>query len=366
MSQTSKLNLRAQAGQTMILGFDGVEMSARLRRMLQTIQPAGVILFARNIREPRQTWDLLRECQRCVAARMFLCVDMEGGTVDRLRDVVAPAPSVAEVAASKNRKLFRQHGHIVGQECRALGFNTDFAPVLDLAFEPSRTVLTSRTASSDPVKAVGYAREFLRGLRDAGVLGCGKHFPGLGEAELDTHHKLAIIKKPWKRLWEEDLYPYCALHRQMPFIMVAHAAYSAVTLHDEPASVSRKWISGILRKRIGYHGLIVSDDLEMGGVQAALSIGDAAVATLKAGVDLFLVCHSEAAVWECYEKVVQTAERTRHFAARVTGAASHVLAMKKRHLQSCPSGRPPSLAVIERLRRGLWELSEGMRLARLC
>ena len=260
---------------------------------------------------------------------MFLCVDMEGGTVDRLRNVLSPAPSVTEIAASENRKLFRQHGHIIGQECRTLGFNTDFAPVVDLSLGPSRSVLASRTASADHGKTVVYAREFLHGLHDAEVLGCGKHFPGLGEANLDTHLKLAEINKPWKRLWEEDLFPYRALHQRMPFIMVAHAAYSAVTQHDEPASVSRKWITGILRKKIGYRGLIVSDDLEMGGVQAALPTGEAAVETLTAGADLFLVCHSESAVWESYESVLQTADRKRRFAERVSDAAGRVLMRKK-------------------------------------
>ena len=149
-----------------------------------------------------------------------------------------------------------------------------------------------------------YAREFLRGLKDAHVLGCGKHFPGLGGANLDTHQELPAIATPAARLMKEDLYPYRELHRQMPFVMVAHAAYPAVTGDKTPASLSRKWITDILRKRIGYRGLILCDDLEMGGVLAAAPIEEAAVETLTAGSDIFMVCHNEENVWRAYQAVL--------------------------------------------------------------
>src|SRR5512142_2967054 len=212
MPTQSALDLRSQVGQLLIMGLEGMEVSARLRTMLATLQPGGVILFARNLRSPEQTWALLHECQSAARIPMFLCVDMEGGTVDRLKDLIAPAPSAADVAASRNRRAFRLHGRVIGDEVRALGFNADFAPVVDLGFEPSRTVLTSRTISADPKDTIAYAREFLRGLKDAGVLGCGKHFPGLGEAQLDTHHELPAITKTSARLFGEDLRPYVALH----------------------------------------------------------------------------------------------------------------------------------------------------------
>lgn len=366
MPARTQLDLRAQVGQTLIMGFDDVEMSAKLRTTLETLQPGGIILFARNITDPQQTWELLRECRRSVETPLFLCVDMEGGTVDRLKNIIAPAPSVAEIAATGNRKLFRLHGRTIGEECCALGFNTDFAPVVDLGLPPSRSVLTSRTVSADPKQTVVYAREFLRGLGDAHVLGCGKHFPGLGEANLDTHHELPAIAKPWKHLWDEDLYPYRVLHRRMPFIMVAHAAYAAVTGDCTPASISKKWITEILRKKIGYRGLIVSDDLEMGGVQAAMPMGEAAVATLKAGADIFLVCHKEHAVWECYEAVYKAAERDRRLARHVAESARRVLRLKKKSPELQQRARPlPTQAAIDKLRRRLWELAEEARLAKL-
>ena len=344
------------------MGFDGTEMSARLRSTFASLQPGGIILFARNITGAQQTWEFLRELRKCVSTPAFLCVDMEGGTVDRLKNAIAPAPSAADVAASGNKKLFRMHGRVLGEECRALGFNVDFTPVVDLGHEPSRSVLTSRTASGDPAAVVAYAREVLRGLADAGVLGCGKHFPGLGEANLDTHKELPVISKPASRLYTEDLYPYKVLHRQMPFIMVAHAAYPAVTKDKKPASLSRKWLCEILRKRIGYRGLIMADDLEMGGVLATASIEDAAVETLRAGSDIFLVCHNEEKVWATYEAVLTTAERDRKFAQAVAEKARRVLRLKSNTKALKRQPPAPTQQVLDRLRRQIWELAEEVRL----
>jgi len=341
------------------MGFDGSEVSPGLRQMLTMLQPGGLILFARNILDARQTWELLRACGEIVETPMFLCVDMEGGTVDRLKNAIAPAPSVEAVARTDDKKIFRAHGGLIGEEVRALGFNTDFAPVLDLGFAASRSVLTSRTVSEDPKQTVVYAREFLKGLRQAKVLGCGKHFPGLGEGNLDSHQSLPVIAKSWKSLWAEDLYPYRTLRREMAFVMVAHAAYPAVTKSGIPASLSSKWMSEILRKKIGYSGLVVSDDLEMGGVQAAAPIDEAAVETLRAGADMFLVCHNEAHVWRTYEAVVREAERDPKFARQVARAAGRVMAFKKRMKNLLKTSAPrPSAQTIRKLRQQMQKFAE--------
>lgn len=335
----------------LIMGFDGIEPDAHLRTTLNTLQPGGVILFARNIETPRQTWGLLRHAQASTPVPMFLCVDLEGGTVDRLKKVIAPAPSVEDVFATGDRRLWRMHGNILGLEARALGFNTDFTPVFDLGLPPSRSVLTSRTASSDPKKVIAYARECLRGLKAAKVLGCGKHFPGLGEANLDTHQELPAIHKPWKRIWAEDLLPYRALHRQIPFVMVAHAAYPEVTGDNTPASLSRKWMKDILREKIGFRGLTISDDLEMGGVLAAGSIEEVAVETLRAGADMFLICHNQELVWRGYEAVLREAERDRKFADHLQRAARRVLALKRRSPELRTLTREPQERTVTKLKQ---------------
>jgi beta-N-acetylhexosaminidase len=351
-----------QIGQLLIVGFDGTEMTPRISPLLTGLQAAGVILFARNIKNPEQTWRLQRECQKGVATPLFTCVDLEGGAVDRFRDALGATPSAADVFATGDRELYRKHGEIIGTNCRALGFNVDFAPVLDLAFEASQNVMGSRAVSPDPLDATTYAREFLAGLRDAKVLGCGKHFPGLGEGKLDSHHELPVIEKPLKKLWAEDLVPYRTLRRQLPLVMVSHAAYPQVTRDRTPASLSGTWITDILRKRIGYRGLIVSDDLEMGGVLSAATIGEAAVGFVRSGGDLCLICHREDYILQAHESLIKAAERDSKFARRVAEAARRVGAFKRKAANTIRRATVPSTAKIERLTRRLWEFGEQLRL----
>ncbi len=366
-------------GQLLIIGFDGTEMSPRLASLLTKIQPAGVILFARNITSAEQTHTLLRECQRCIATPLFTCVDLEGGTVDRFRNVIGRTPSPAEVFATGSRALFRKHGRVIGENCLALGFNVDFAPVLDLAYEASRSVLRSRAVSDDPKQVVIYAREFLRGLGDAGVLGCGKHFPGLGEATLDTHHELPSVEKPLRKLWEQDLVPYrsLSLRRELPFVMVSHAAFPAVTKdrtnERTPASLSKKWITGILREKIGYRGLICSDDLEMGGALAAGPIEQVMIGHIRAGGDLGLICHREDFILRAHAAMIREAERDGKFARRVRESAGRVLAFKLAFKEKAFDKKSvarhrtpiPTSARVEKLTRQLWEFGEEVRLATL-
>lgn len=349
-------------GQLLIIGFDGTEMSAGLAFLLRRIQPAGVILFARNIVSAEQTYRLLRDCQAEVATPMFRCVDLEGGKVDRLRNVIGPAPSPAEVFATGSRRLFRKHGRVIGENCRALGFNVDFAPAIDLAFDASRSVMNSRLVSAKPKATVTYAREFLAGLGAAHVLGSGKHFPGLGEGNLDSHHDLPVIDKPWKKLWTEDLAPYRALRCELPFVMVSHAAYSMVTGVNVPASLSKKWITDILRKKIGYRSLISSDDLEMGGVLSAAPIEQAAVGHIRAGGDLCLICHKEEFVTRAYEELVRTTERDRGFGRRAADSIKRVLTFKAKVKHLSRWSKVPTQVFIQRLSRSLWEFSEQVRL----
>ena len=353
------------------MGFDGTEMTSTLSSLLSRLQPAGVILFARNIQTGEQTAQLLRDCQKYVTAPLFTCVDLEGGTVDRFREALGATPSAADVFASGERKLYRRHGELIGKNCRALGFNVDFAPVLDLAFEASRSVLSSRAVSASPRETVAYTREFLAGLQAAKVLGCGKHFPGLGEGTLDSHHDLPVIDKSLKKLWAEDLAPYRQLRRRLPLVMISHAAYPQVTHDQKPASLSKTWITDILRRRIGYKNLVVSDDLEMRGVLAAAPIGQAAVEFIRAGGDLCLICHREDYILQAHEELVQAAADDKKFARRTADAAVRVRAFKKKYARmlraetGARAGHVASHAAIEKLSRGLWEFTEQVRIQTL-
>jgi len=365
MPRVPNSNSAGLLGKLLIVGFDGTEMSPRLFDLLTRVQPAGVILFARNIASAQQTHKLLKDCQSCVREPLFTCVDLEGGKVDRFRKITGAAPSAADVFVSGNSRFFRRHGEIIGKTCRALGFNVDFAPVLDLAFAASRTVMSSRSVSDNPKEVIQYARQFLAGLLSAGVIGSGKHFPGLGEGNLDSHQDLPIVEKSFKRLWEEDLVPYHAMKRELPMVLISHANYATVTRDNLPASLSKKWITDVLRRRIGYRGLIVSDDLEMGGVLKAASIDEAAVRFIRAGGDLCLICHQQEFVEQAFEAMQRTSAREAAFRRRVQESARRVTAFKRKHAQLLKMPASPSQSKIEKLSRQLWEFSERVRLQQL-
>src|SRR6202795_4389596 len=256
---------------------------------------------------------------------LLRCIDLEGGTVDGLRDLIAPMPSPFAVAATNKTALFEAHGSLIGQEVRMLGVNTTFAPVLDLRTAASEPVMTTRVVSGDPDQVTRYAAHFLRGLARHGVLGCGKHFPGLGSGQVDSHHATPVISKPFDLLWQEDLLPYRQLARQLLMVMVSHAAYSVSGA--EPASISSYWIKKVLLKKIGYKGLIVSDDMEMGGILNYTGIAEATVRSLEAGMDVVEICRAPPLVFAAYEAVLREAEGSPAFGRLLRNAAAKVRAV---------------------------------------
>ena len=197
------------------------------------------------------------------------------------------------------------------------------------------------------------------------MIGAGKHFPGLGEGNLDSHHDLPVIKKTLAKLWEEDLAPYRLIKRELPMVLVNHANYPAITRDRLPASLSKYWISEVLRRKIGYGGLIVSDDLEMSGVLKAAPMHEAATRFIAAGGDLCLICHEQAGIEQAYETMLRKAEREARFRRRVVESARRVAAFKKRSKELKRRSPAPSPEKISRLSTQLWEFSEQVRLQSL-
>jgi beta-N-acetylhexosaminidase len=182
----------------------------------------------------------------------------------------------------------------------------------------------TRAAAETATGVVEYARAFLAGLASQGVVGCGKHFPGLGGGTLDSHLDTPEIARPGRELWNEDLVPYRELSNELPMVMVNHAAYPKTPGKARPASVSRYWIETVLRKRIGYRGIVFSDDLEMGGVLKFFGIEEAAVEAVRAGTDLLEICHSPELILRAYEALLAEGERSRAFGAMLLKRAARL------------------------------------------
>jgi beta-N-acetylhexosaminidase len=369
-------NLRLAAGSLMVVGLAGTELTGLERAQLKLIRPAGVILFRRNIADARQTCALLHEATAQCALRPLRCVDVEGGTVNRLRDALAPMPSAQAVTrkaldptlarrleptrkngAPIDKSLMREHGELIARAVKAFGFNVTLAPLLDIGFAAYAGVIGPRCAAPEAEGVTEYAKAFLAGLTEHKVTGCGKHFPGLGGGMLDSHIETPTIRRSFRELWNEDLAPYRKLRHQLPMVMVNHAAYPGTPGRNRPASVSSFWIGEVLRKRIGFRGLIVSDDLEMGGILKFMPIEDAAIESIRAGMDLVEICHSPERILRAYESLVREAESSRAFRTLLISRARQ--AEKKRE-KLVPFAKPAALspARLEALRDRILRFGE--------
>jgi beta-N-acetylhexosaminidase len=322
------IGLRQAAGSLLVVGLSGTELTGLESAWLRLVRPGGVILFKRNIIDAPQTRALLDQATGFSASHAVRCVDVEGGTVNRLRDALAPLPSAqavgAVVKASGKTAFAREHGELIARAIRAFGFNTTLAPVVDLALPESTEVLGSRPPGSTASDVIDYARSFLEGLAANGVAGCGKHFPGLGGAGGDTHFVTPEIPRTSEQIWNEDLVPYRELHGEMPMIMMNHAAYPQTQSKNHPASASAFWITSVLRKKIGYRGVILSDDLEMGGILKFMPVDEAAVEAVRAGSDLLEICHSAELILRSYEALITEAEKSAAFRTLLVARAREV------------------------------------------
>jgi beta-N-acetylhexosaminidase len=311
------VSLRHAAGSLLVVGLTGKELSAMERAWLKLIRPAGIILYRRNITDAKQARTLLAEATSFCCTHSATFVDVEGGVVNRLSIALAPIPSAQAVATAMLRtgkkSLAREHGELIAQAVAAFGFNTTLAPMIDLALPDSVEVLGTRPPAAAPADVITYAREFLAGVKSRRIVGCCKHFPGLGGGTLDTHVETPAIGRTWEEMWKEDLLPYRELGNAMPIVMMNHAAYPNTPGKELPASVSDFWIGQILRKRIGYRGIILSDDLEMGGILKFMPIEEAAVAAIRTGSDLVEICHHPEPILLAYEALVAEAERSAAF-----------------------------------------------------
>jgi beta-N-acetylhexosaminidase len=349
MPRRRNVELAEQAGQILIAGVQSASFSAEERSWFQRIRPGGIILFRRNMERPSEVATLLREADRIGTTPLFRCIDLEGGLVDRLRDLIYPMPSPAAVFATGKRNLYRQHGLLVAREARALGFNAVFAPVLDLALPESASVLRTRVVSAAPWRVIDYARGFLAGMKMEEILGCGKHFPGLGGGQVDSHQSMPVIRRQTRLMWRTDLAPWLAMAGNLPFAMVAHASYPWPGRDSAPATVSRYWVTNVLRRQIRFKGIIVSDDMEMGGILSQMSIEEAVVQAVLAGIQMIEICRDPSLVMRAYEAIIKEGERSRAFSDCISSAWRKIYRSKKKWLQ--PTRRQ--------------NLSDG-RLQRLC
>jgi beta-N-acetylhexosaminidase len=287
---------RYESGPLLFVGFDGTEMTVGLRDFLGDLRPGGVILFKRNIVDAAQTLKLTSSLRDLCDPPPIVAVDEEGGQVSRLRPLAPTLPPAARLAMM-GPEAVREMAASMGRILASIGIDLDFAPVVDLCRSDSPNGIGDRSFGTDPLAVCALAGAYLDGLSDAGVIGCLKHFPGLGPTLFDSHHHLPSVQKDPEAFIGEDLLPYRRLHASAPVVMVGHGYYPFLAGADPiAATLTRSIVTGLLREQVGYAGLALADDLEMKAVSARVPYTELAPRAVAAGCDMVLVCRSREAI----------------------------------------------------------------------
>lgn len=283
---------------SLIVGFDGLELSQAWRDRLLHPAVGGVILFSRNFSNIEQLEALTAELRELKAPRLLITVDQEGGRVQRFKGPgLTDLPALGHIGRWFGRHperacdLAYRHGRVMAAEMLALGVDLSWAPVLDL--DRGSSVIGDRALSAEPAAVAELAAFYLAGMKDAGMAACGKHFPGHGSVAADSHFEVVTDTRDYSEL-QTDLQPFADLADRLAAVMMAHVCYPAVD--HQPAGFSPTWITDELRRKLGFRGLVVSDDLDMLGAAPAGNLADRLTLAFEAGCDLALVCKPESAL----------------------------------------------------------------------
>ena len=329
-----KISLKHAAGQLLIAGFEGTQLPIPLMGALAKGEVGGVILFSRNFESRAQIETLTREIHAIPAPfPIWIGIDQEGGKVQRISESLGSAriPAALDIAQTTPQNAHDIALH-TGEDLRSLGFDINFAPVLDIHTNPQNPIIATRAFGTTPEQVIEFALPTMHGLMDAGIIPCGKHFPGHGDTILDSHTDLPEVAHGRDRLDAVELRPFkAAIDAGIPMIMTAHIVMTGLG-ERFPSTLSPQIVQGMLREELGFEGVVVSDDLEMDAILDRFSTLRAVLYGLRAGVDAFLVCKSQH-LWEpLCKQIVAEAKKDPRLEERVYESAQRVLECKKRYL----------------------------------
>ena len=316
------LPIEQQIGQFLFIGLPGTEFDEESRALVEYVKPGGVIIFGRNVAGPEQLRTLLDSVREVVPTPPLFGIDQEGGLVDRLRRIVTPMPSARTIRQHGDLAAARSLGRITGEVLRMLGFNINFAPVMSIMTEDRDLLsngLYSRSFGRSPGEVLGYTTVYMRGLQGTGMLGCLKHFPGIGSGEVDSHEEIPVVRLSHDDLIAQDLAPYIELFQRrddrVRCVMVSHGGFPNIDIRGEvtggliePASVNYNIVTKLLREELGYKHLVVTDDLEMGAIARHCEIEDAVVRAALAGEDMCLICATPETIKRGYDGLLAAAK----------------------------------------------------------
>jgi len=344
MGMTAKA-AEKEAARFLIIGLDedGKGEIGPSIALLDEVNPLGSILFARNMPD-RESLTALTSAVAKRDPDGIIAIDHEGGRVDRLPEPFTHFPPALQMARCADPGVLREVGRAQAAELRAAGFNVNFAPVLDIHTNPENPIIGDRAFGTTPEEVIHNALPYMQGLTEGGIIGCGKHFPGHGDTNCDSHLELPYLDCPAERLQTLEMRPFArAITAGVPMLMTAHVVYRGLD-PERPASLSPTIIQDCLRDRLGFRGVVVSDDLEMQAITDNGSVGDAAVEAVRAGSDVILVCRRADRVREAHEGLSRAIESGRIGHAALADAERRRVRLLKR-IARASSGSPDPEAI---------------------
>ena len=328
--------LRRAAAQMLMVGFHEAPsvVPDSVREALED-GLGGVILFRRNIKSMDQFMSLSRSIHQAPPQNEpgpFLAVDQEGGRVVRLRDPLTPIPPMREVGDRGDPAWTHEVSAMMARELKAVGVNLNFAPVVDVDTNPDNPVIGDRSFSRDPREVAQHGRAFVAGHLENGVLPCAKHFPGHGDTHVDSHLALPSLPHDLARLERVELHPFVELFKaDLPLLMTAHILFEELDA-SHPATLSQSILQGLLRKKLSYQGLVISDCLEMQAVSQRYTIEEMVELGLEAGIDIFLICHTESLWQRAWKHLVYLGQKSQEKRDTILSIAERIRALKRQHI----------------------------------
>ena len=336
------MSTEQKVSQLLVAGIEGTQLGQDAVQAVQDYQVGGVILFGRNVESAWQLAELTNGLKDLNGdyTPLFLCVDQEGGRVDRMPPEVERTPSAWSVGQTLDTEgVGAAYGALLAEECAAFGFNMDFAPSLDIWSNPDNTVIGDRAFGNDWEWTAFFGMSAVESMEEqGGVIPVVKHFPGHGDTSVDSHVALPVVDKSLEELWQSELVPFNMVLNQedyfgaqagpsAPAVMVAHILLSQVD-PDYPASLSHRVVTGLLREEMGFDGVVCTDDLTMGAVSNTYGMGEAAVLAVEAGCDLLLVCHGADNLTEARDALLEAADSGRISPERLDESVKRILSLK--------------------------------------
>ena len=343
--------IRRHIGQLITIGFAGCTIPEELRALAREFDLGGIILFGRNVEAPEQVAELAYAAQGLARdLPLWVSVDQEGGRVARLQGPFTDWPPMQALGRSGDDSLAGAFARALARELWAVGVTLDYAPVLDVQTNARNLVIGDRALSAQADEVARLGATIIDALQAEGVAACGKHFPGHGDTDRDSHHELPVVEHPPERLREIELEPFrAAIARDVAVIMTAHVLYPAFD-DEHPATLSRQIITGLLREELAFDGLIATDDMEMAAVAERHSLENGTLRAVAAGCDMVLLCGTDTGRHvAALEGLIRAVEEERLPARRVEDALARQAKVKARFLSHVAAWRPPSSKALQEI-----------------